>query len=138
MSAYGFKARWEEPLRRDAKLTTLRKERKDGRAPRVGEKFSAFVGMRTPHCRRLFDSTISEVTRVRINAVLGESEFEPVNYAILCDGRMLNEAEGERFAREDGFESLEKFIAFFEEEHAIQTTGFIGYLIRWAQPVAWA
>lgn len=134
MSAYGFKARWVPKLLDGSKLTTLRADRKDGRAPKVGEKFSAFVGMRTKGCRRLFDSVTSQLNRIRIEPRLGESEFEPVNYAIFCDGRMLSTAQGEAMARADGFDSLEDFTRFFEEEHSIETKIFWGWLITW-QPI---
>lgn len=131
MSAYGFKARWEAQLLARTKLTTLRVDRKDGRAPRVGEQFSAFVGMRTKQCRRLFNSTISEVHRVKIIAVLGESEFEPVNYRIYNDGGLMTFSQGTKMAKEDGFKDLEDFTQFFEEAHQIQSTQFSGWLIRW-------
>lgn len=132
MSAYNFKKRWESQLRDGSKQTTLRKVRKDERRPKVGEPFSAFVGMRTKSCRRLFDSTIQSVACIDIEAIHPESEFEPLDYIILRDGVLMVGAEANRMAQRDGFEDLDHFISFFEVEHLIHAIPFSGHLIEWA------
>jgi hypothetical protein len=131
MSAYNFKKRWEGQLLAGSKLTTLRVDRKDGRVPRVGEKFSAFVGMRTKQCRRLFDSIIEKVERISIEAIHGESEFDPLNYLVKRDGLGLSFEQGTKLAQADGFGDLDQFISFFEVEHSIHVDRFNGWLIHW-------
>lgn len=139
MSAYGFKARWEAPLRALTKLTTLRVDRVDGRIPRVGQKFSAFFGMRTKQCRRLFDSTIESVDRIVIvSSEYGETASERARHAIFRNGQLLRLRPANKLAVDDGFEDLDDLLSFFEAEHAIHLKPFRGWLIRWAQPVTWA
>jgi hypothetical protein len=131
MSAYGFKARFEAPLLAGTKLTTIRADRKDGRVPKVGGRFIAAMGMRTKKYRALFESTIEKVSRFQIEAVCGESEFEPMDYMICVDSNIMDRGEAETMAKADGFDGLDDFLRFFEAEHSIDTRGFKGWLIRW-------
>ena len=137
MSAYNFKKRWELQLRAGTKLTTLRANRKDRREPRIGEPFSAFVGMRTKHCRRLFDSTIVNIDRIELDVALGEGGITPIKYSVFRNNELMRPAPALQLARDDGFKNLGQLISFFEAEHDVDRKPFRGWLIRWAQPVTW-
>jgi hypothetical protein len=91
--------------------------------------------MRTKGCERLFESTIRSVDRIYIEPVHGESEFEPLDYRVCREGKLLDRRTANKMAVREGFRGLDHFLEFFEQKHSIDVEPFEGNLIEW-EPVA--
>jgi hypothetical protein len=119
MPAYNFKPRFAELVRAGRKRQTIRALRKDGREPRVGETFVAYIGMRTKTCQRLHTGRITQVRRIRW----------PGRGVIYVDECCLTSHSAAEIAAADGFFHVFEFIDFFEQTHGFP---FEGHIINWA------
>lgn len=99
------------------KRQTIRAKRRDGRNAHPGETLHHYVGLRTKSCRKLGISTCKSVEEITI-------ESHGINVA----GAWLHHADAENLSFDDGFDSFEQLVAFFEKEHSLP---FWGLLIKW-------
>jgi hypothetical protein len=131
MPGYNFMPAMVPKLMAGVKPTTIRALRKDGRVPRVGERFVAFTGMRSQQCRRLFESVTREVSPIVIRRRAGW-----VQVLMRYDGRGSWIGLGPRqiatLARRDGFAGVEDFRAFFLGKRRKK---FTGHLITFDPPL---
>jgi len=112
-----------------AKLQTIRALRKDRRAPRAGERFIAYTGMRTKGCRRLFESVITRVQVIRMEWSPGTGII-----AIYVDRRRLSGHGKTRLARSDGFATAGDMERFFVKTHGLGPgKPFCGHIIHWSR-----
>lgn len=128
MALLGFKKRFapmvENGLREHPdptiriKRQSIRAKRRDGRNPHAGETLFLFTGLRTKSCRRLGITPCKSVEEITI-------ESHGINVA----GEWLRHADVEEVARQDGFDSFEQMLAFFEKEH--HGLPVWGLLIKW-------
>lgn len=124
MSAYNFQPRFAPKIVDGSKLHTIRADRKDGRVPQIGERFFAYTGMRSLNCRKIMESTVTNVQRVRIRRDNGRFSVSIDEYVLACEERW-------KLSVNDGFGRLEEFIAWFEKSHRISIVPFNGWLITW-------
>lgn len=120
MPALNFRARWADKVESGEKRQTIRAERKDHRAPAwPGAHLFLYTGMRTKSCRKLREATCEEASRL----VITESG------AVFNEDRRIVGGALERLASDDGFESANEFIEWFQKTHGFP---FKGWLIRWS------
>lgn len=124
MTAFNFKGRFVEAVRSGRKCQTIRREREDGRDPKPGDELQLFTGMRSPRCKRIFDTRCRDRQRVVIDELEGTVE-------ILLDGKKLNEGQREIFAIADGFDSWDELEDFILEQYELP---FRGYVYYWPKP----
>ena len=140
MVAYSFKRFFAPQIEAGIKRQTVRADRR--RHARPGEALQLFTGMRTRHCRKIRpDAICTSIEPVSILIVDGLIQ------TILVADRLLDDAEMEQFAREDGFApehfnepsgylaatALENMETFWLDNHGV-THGagpFHGVLIKW-------
>jgi hypothetical protein len=126
MSAYNFKEQFVEPILSKAKLHTIRRLRRDGRKPRVGERFIAYYGLRSIHTRRLFESVITKVEIIRI-------DWHPDGLAIYVNRRLLNASATRALARRDGFAGVAEMRSFWIKQNGLSAENpFCGHIIHWS------
>lgn len=118
MPAYNFQRRFADDVRSGRKRQTIRADRKDGRAPKVGQTFFGYTGMRTKACERLCTGPIVQVRRIYMNS----------RGAIYVDSNAQTPASIETIAAADGFEHVDAFLDFFEQTHGFP---FAGHIINW-------
>jgi hypothetical protein len=104
-----------------AKTSTIRKERVDGRRPKVGDTLKLYTGLRTSGVRLLLETPATAVHGIRIDC---EERH------IVLDGRLLGVAEKVALAKQDGFACLEDFYGYFQEAHQGQLEG---WMVEWAK-----
>lgn len=121
---FNFKSQFAELVASGRKRQTVRAPRQV--RPKVGDIARCYTGLRTASTRLLASAAIVEVSDIEIN-------FRST--AIKIDGRRLSAIEAERFARDDGFESLDQFLHFFIASSPLgDPHGFSGILTRWERP----
>lgn len=116
MPAYNFQKRFAQLVLSGQKKQTVRAKRKDGRAPKVGQPFVGYTGMRTKTCERLITSTIIKVQDIRITA------------GIYVDGSSLMADQALLLAKADGFHTVHDFLEWFRTQHGAI---FEGHIITW-------
>jgi hypothetical protein len=99
------------------KRQTIRAKRRDGKNAHPGETLHHYTGLRTKSYRKLGISICKSVEEITIEA-------NGINVA----GTWLHHAEVENLAFDDGFDSFEQLLAFFETEHGLP---FWGLLTKW-------
>ena len=116
MPAYNFKSQFAEAIRTGQKRQSIRKPRK--RRPTVpGDRLNLYTGMRTKNCQLLRSSFCKSVTSIMIR-----------DAGIEIGGVCLSWMDTEIMARDDGFESVVEFFAFFEAQYGLPVEL---ELIRW-------
>lgn len=100
------------------KRQSIRAKRKDGKNPHCGQTLFLYTGLRTKSCRKLGVATCKSIEEITI-------ESHGINVA----GFWLSHADVENLAFDDGFDSFEQMLAFFEKEHS--GLPFWGLLIKW-------
>lgn len=121
-AAYNFKAHFAPLIESGAKLTTIRKRRKNGYLPLPNDRLRLYVGMRTRACRLLREVTVRDVVPVGIfTKTDGTAEVH-------ISAHKLTPRELLAFAKADGFEDVAGFSQFFNTTHG---PDLIAYLIRW-------
>lgn len=103
MPAYNFKKQFVPMIIDGQKPHTIRKRRK--RPTKVGDVLKMFTGMRTKNCFQFAQAVCTHVEPVIIYPSVGK---------IMVDGAFMTDAEVNRLARRDGFESTKDFFMFFE------------------------
>jgi len=126
MPIYNFKSRFADAVRSGVKKQTIRARGKR-KPPKVGELAHCYTGLRTKHVCPL---GVFPIVRVEFISISSRSRSvcvprEPV-------WRLMDEAEIEQLARDDGFASADEFFAFFAQEHG---GTMAGYLVQWAKEV---
>ena len=116
MVAYNFKKQFAPAITNGTKLQTIRAPRSTRHA-RPGELIQLYTGMRTKTCRKLLpDPQCKAVLPVEITAE-----------GVTLDGVQLQGRTLELFAKDDGFESIDAFLEFFQPRFPCE-----GYsLIAW-------
>ena len=124
MAAYNFQKQFVPAIETGAKTNTIRKIGKRRHA-RPGEAIQLYTGMRTKSCRKIIepDPVCLGVKLIRINVGYDAIESVIVGYKLLQESRL------ERFAKGDGFDSLERMHQFWIEFHGVGK--FIGLFISW-------
>lgn len=130
MPALNFKSQFVEPIRARTKQHTIRGFRKDGKVPKVGEKYSLYCGMRTKNCFRILPElvTLSAVQPIQIfdNGLTVRDNWLTYTQGVRIDGQELATDELESLATADGFSDFITMMSFW--------TGrlpFEGHLIHW-------
>jgi hypothetical protein len=118
MPAYNFQRRFAPDVRSGRKRQTIRKLRKDGRVPKVGEKFVGYTGMRTKVCEKLCEGTIAQVRHIHF---CGRG-------TVYVDGCCATSHSMRELASADGFAHLVYMLDFFEQTHGFP---FEGHIINW-------
>lgn len=122
MPALNFKSQFVEPIRARTKQHTIRADRKDGKAPKVGEKYALYCGMRTKNCFRILPELVTVTQVQRIHIVDGGT----VGPRLIVDGEPLTRDESELLARADGFADWSSMKAFWDGR-----IPFAGNIIHW-------
>ena len=118
MPALNFQKRFAPLVESGEKRQTIRALRKNGRAPRAGDKLVLYTGMRTKNCR-LLGKTVCDFTQdIHIKA----------NGTVKIDGQALYQASVDELARDDGFDCSCAMLDWFEKTHGLP---FRGHVIRW-------
>lgn len=119
MPAYSFKRQFIPAMWHGTKLHTMRRDRKDGKVPKVGVRFIGCFGMRTKHFRRLFQTPTTKVQR----AVIWRAHAQ--GCSVFLDGRALPQSEIQQLAKADGFDQYEAFMDFFVPTQGDKWTGHL-------------
>ena len=114
MPSLNFQARFAPMVESGQKRCTIRAKRKH--PIKVGDTLFLYTGMRWKTCRKLREVVCSKVTPVVIDGVI-----------VFLDGRELSGKEVATLARNNGFQLLQEFWAFFHGKN-----GYLeGDLIEW-------
>jgi hypothetical protein len=137
MVALSFKEMFVDPIRvgldwgpdvdvigMEPKRQTIRANGKR-RPPRPGETLQLYCGMRTKKCFKIGDARCTKVEPIVL-------EFYATGWRvrIMINGRRLLWPKTERFARADGFASLNDFISFWLAVHGAPPR-WTGNVIYW-------
>ena len=123
MPALNFQARFAPLVESGEKTQTIRKHRKDGRDPKVGDRLVLYTGMRTKQCRKLGEGRVMSVRYFELDDEGGVH----IDHEWIGWHRDPSRTE-RRLARADGFENFEAMLDWFEQTHGLP---FEGLLIRW-------
>lgn len=130
MVAYNFQAQFADDVESGKKTQTIRKSGKRN-PPSPHCRIQLYTGMRTKSCRLLCTPMCKAVCEIKIIPKFGEvllRYVDGIHWVIFDSKQSL-----EKFARDDGFKSVEDFFAFFEK--SLDENGvFEGHLIEW-EPV---
>lgn len=102
-----------------AKHQTIRRLRKDGRSPSIGETLFLYTGLRGKNARKLGEAVCSEVFKIKICHWHG---FRTRN------NEQTTREQRMEIAKLDGFSSVEELIQWFNDTHGLP---FYGHVIRW-------
>lgn len=122
MAAYNFQKQFVPLIESGAKLSTIRRRRKNGYLPRQGDVLRLYSGMRTKQCRLIREAAVTAVTPIVINARLGCAD-------VILNGTRLSDGAVDLMAKGDGFKGVRDFAEFFEEKYGPELQA---YLITWA------
>lgn len=115
-----FNKRFVDLVESGQKTQTIRKERKDGRVPDVGDFIHCYFGLRTKHARLLRTAIIQHVHEIYIDVT---------RRVIVLDGAKIEgNALLDLFAVSDGFEDFKDMMAWWDKTHDANFTGFV---VRW-------
>lgn len=117
MPAYNFKSRFAAMVESGKKRQTIRST---DRGAKPGQLAYLYTGMRTKSCRKLAVGTLTKLTQIEIGR---NGCGEP--YAVLVHDQFLAHKDIDLFARDDGFQSGEEMVSFFEEEYGLPFKGFL-------------
>lgn len=118
MPAINFKKEFANDVEHGIKRQTVRKLRKDGRNPKVGDKLYLYTGLRTKSARKLKETICKNVKQITIEE----------NYKIIVGLNELTHDQVDHFAKQDGFKDTESFFNFFKDNHGLP---FYGLLFTW-------
>lgn len=125
MTLINFKKQFAPAVENKTKWQTIRKPRK---IPfNVGEKLQLYTGLRTKNCRKLHDAISLSIQNVEIEAWPRHGGGNYIK--IIVDGETLNYPADLRFAKADGFDSLNDFATFFKSMNLEKYQ-----LIKWGLP----
>ena len=124
MPALNFQARFADDVESGVKPQSIRAWRK--RPFKLNDRVYLYTGMRTKACRKLGESDCIAVEPVTIRRVEGSC------VAIIVGKQLLTRGQAEQVARDDGFDTLDEFAAFFVSG---DEGTFSGQLIRWDVPI---
>jgi len=130
MPLLGFKKEFAGPVERGEKRQTIRAIRKDGRAPRPGQRLYLYTGLRHASARKLGEATCKSAEKIRL---LGPRGGVHASLRIQVLGprggwNQLTFEAAKRVAIADGFSGLWQMAEFFKKEHGLP---FKGILIKW-------
>ena len=124
MSAYNFQKQFVPLIERGEKKSTIRRRRKNGYLPRVGDVIGLWQGLRTRAARLIRRAPVVRVTPITINAGAHRGTYPEV----VLGAHPLSLADIEGLAKRDGFASVDAFRAFFFEKYGLFANL---YLIEW-------
>jgi len=119
MPAYNFKKEFAYLVETGQKLQTIREVRK--RKTALGDKIFLYSGMRTKACRLL---GMGEIVGVQKFILHSRETFTIADIDIPA----MPWKDGLKLARQDGFDTWEEFVKFFEDHYGLP---FFGEIIRW-------
>lgn len=133
MSAFNFKSQFAAKIENGEKTQTIRKDRKDDRAPAVvGALIHLYTGQRTKKCRKLAHGLCTGIYNVEMDHGLAGVP------SIWIDGRLLPHTNPEtnntsvlnddQFAKADGFQNFMEMWIWFKDQHGFP---FHGKLTTW-------
>ena len=137
MAAYNFKQQFVGPIRAGTKKHTIRRERKDGRRPKIGEALALYCGMRTKGCFKILKDNppCTAVRSIWIEKPL--TRDWTIRIGDIGDPP-LDAGEMETLARSDGFANFKEFATFWLKEHGdvsgplhMRAVYFSGIIIHW-------
>lgn len=138
MPALNFQAQFAPLVESGEKCQAIRKRRKDGRDPKVGDTLYLYTGQRTKACRKLREVRCKNVTPISINRskrpwratkhIVYSCEVWTGSYGEASYRNRLSDRRVANLAKRDGFENADEMIAWFEKAHGLP---FEGLLIRW-------
>lgn len=120
MVAYNFKPQFASPVELGVKRQTIRALGRRRHA-RPGEDLQLYTGMRTKNCRKLLSPDPPCTAVLPIEMGLNGRMLE-----VLVDDVYLLQSQLEQLAKDDGFDSVDEFIYFFESR-----LPFEGVIIQW-------
>jgi hypothetical protein len=120
----GFKRRFEGFVREGSKTHTIRGERKDGKAPRVGETCHCYVDPRQKSMKLLGRWECVRAERIRMYEAVGAS----YGVEVVIDGVVLDRPEKDALAHRDGFRKrgFQEMCKFWKGR-----LPFKGWVIHW-------
>jgi len=127
MPALSFKAQFADAVERGEKRQTIRARRK--RPFMVSDRLYLYTGMRTKACRKLGESTCTEVLPIEICI---RREHQCVYGWVTVGGNLLSEYQILQLAQADGFSSAAEFFKFFCED----AERFRGQLVKWGDLIS--
>lgn len=127
MAAYNFRKEFVPQIRRGEKDCTIRARRKGGYLPKVGERLSLYVGMRTKGCKRIRTALVRAVTPIVITTFEDRNRYGCLD-GIILDGKSLDGEAMRALVKRDGFNSTMDFANFFRLNHGSDARL---YLIEW-------
>lgn len=116
MPAINFMPRFADAVANGKKRSTIRKTRKN--PIKVGDILYLKTGMRTRACKSLGEVTVNSVSKIEIDEM----------GSITLDGAPISMHTERIIAKEDGFETYDDFVAFFDKFYGLP---FEGVIIRW-------
>ena len=120
MPLYNFMEQFATDVESGKKRQTIRKKRK--RPTVVGDTLYLYTGLRTKAARKLLETKCVDIRPVTIYP-------QGVIKGILVGYDWLQGARLERFAKADGFETVDEFCQFFLSRYGSPTEGL--EVIKW-------
>lgn len=123
MPLLGFKKEFVEQVVSGKKRQTIRAMRK--RSFQEGDILYMYTGLRTKHCKKLFERKCLSVMNIRM--------YKNGDVSFFISGNLdtvLSIKEKESLAKRDGFKSFDKMYQFFEKNHGFP---FCGQIIGWGK-----
>jgi len=108
MPAYNFQKQFVSMILEGKKPHTIRKRRKH--PTKVGDVLKLFTGMRTKNCKQFAEAVCVKVEPLILHPWIGH---------IRKDGLLMEENEIVELSKADGFDSPEKFFAFFRDTYKL-------------------
>lgn len=94
-----------------------------------GDSVYLYTGMRTKNARKLGTGVVTEVTFIKIDAVLSDDgKLIEDQITIYLEGISIIPIAAKKLAMNDGFANLLAFAEFFNTKYGLP---FFGYLIEW-------
>lgn len=118
MVAYNFQARFADAVENGLKRQTIRARGKRRHA-KPGDAIQLYTGMRTKSCRKLGDATCLASVAIVID-----------RNALIIAGTSVYGWHRTCRARDDGFDSFDSMVDWFEQTHGLP---FRGELIKWGE-----
>ena len=126
---YNFLKQFADDIESGKKTQTIRKVGKRN-PPSAGDVIKLYTGMRTKNCRLLAEVVCTSVCEIKIKPEFGEvllRHTDGIHFAVFDSQKSL-----EKFARLDGFKTIDDFFEFFSDPKNLDEHGhFNGHLIDW-------
>lgn len=116
MPALSFKKQFIGRIARGEKSQTIRAER--NRPFQKGDRLFLYTAMRTKQCQKLGEAYCLKVAEIEINQ----------KGKVIIEGLTLSEDQKNHLAVDDGFNTAEEMVTWFEKTHGLP---FNGQLILW-------